>query len=86
MGRPKMRTHGKGKRRTWRKLYVAMNIILTKATVHDDQMVASLLRGRTRVGARIKSLVMSILKSKNLPSGGICCAHLPEGVNSRVKG
>ena len=94
MGRPKMRTHGKGKRRTWRKLHVAMNpsdgpamnIIPTKATVHDDQMVASLLRGRTRVGARIKSLVMSILKSKNRPSGGMCCAHLPEGANPRVKG
>ena len=64
-----MRIHGKGKRRTWRKLHVAMNpsdgqamnIILTKATAHDDQMVASLLRGRTRVGARIKSLIMSIL-------------------------
>ena len=47
-----MKVHGKGKRRTWRKLHVAMNpgdgqavnIILTEATVHDDQMVAPLLK------------------------------------------
>ena len=52
-GEWKMRTHGKNKRRTWRKFHVAMNphdkqgvrVELTKATVHDDQMASPLLRG-----------------------------------------
>jgi len=56
-GEWKMRAHGKSKRRTWRKLHVAMNpgngqlvsITLTKATIHDDQMVANLLEGLTGI-------------------------------------
>ena len=52
-GEWKMRIHGKSKRRTWRKLHIAMNpdnkqivkVELTKATVHDDQATENLLNG-----------------------------------------
>jgi hypothetical protein len=51
-GEWKMRTHGKGKRRTWRKLHIAVcpdthMVIahqLTLATVHDDSMMSELLK------------------------------------------
>ncbi len=57
-GEWKMRTHGKGKRRTWRKLHLAVDpdshqivsMELTKATVHDDQMMKPLLKGLKNIG------------------------------------
>jgi hypothetical protein len=50
-GEWKMRTHGKGKRRTWRKLHLAVDATtreivatrLTEASVHDAQVVPELL-------------------------------------------
>ncbi len=51
-GEWKMRTHGKDKRRTWRKLHLAvdgdsfqiLSMQTTAANVHDDQVMASLLK------------------------------------------
>ena len=52
-GEWKTRVHGKGKRRTWRKLHIAidlksgqiMRMELTKASVGDDPMLPPLFRG-----------------------------------------
>lgn len=53
-GEWKMRQHGKEKRRTWRKLHIAVDeatheivmAVVTKATVHDSEMLAPLLQDR----------------------------------------
>jgi len=52
-GEWKMRQHGKEKRRTWRKLHIAVNestqdivmAIVTEANVHDSEMLGQLLNG-----------------------------------------
>jgi len=57
-GEWKMRTHGKQKRRTWRKLHIAINpdgmesvaIELTEAKVHDDSVIPKLLQNQTITG------------------------------------
>lgn len=57
-GEWKMRTHGKQKRRTWRKYHVAVNpkthevtaIELTEANVHDCTMLPALLATQKSVG------------------------------------
>lgn len=51
-GEWQMRQHGKEKRRTWRKLHIAVNeatqdivtAIITEATVHDSEVLSSLLQ------------------------------------------
>lgn len=57
-GEWKMRTHGKQKRRTWRKLHVAVDpesmetiaIELTEANIVDDQVMPDLMRDQKNVG------------------------------------
>lgn len=57
-GEWKMRTHGKQKRRTWRKYHVSVNpathevtaIELTEANVHDCTVLPALLSTQTNVG------------------------------------
>jgi len=57
-GEWKMRTHGKQKRRTWRKYHVAVNpkdhqvieIILTEANVHDATVLPDLLKNIDSIG------------------------------------
>ena len=57
-GEWKMRTHGKQKRRTWRKLHLAVNpdgmtviaLELTEANVHDDSVMPDLLRNQNITG------------------------------------
>src|SRR3990167_8136448 len=57
-GEWKMRTHGKQKRRTWRKYHVAINpathevmaVELTEANVHDSMQMENLLSGMEAVG------------------------------------
>lgn len=57
-GEWKMRTHGKQKRRTWRKLHLAVNpdgmtviaLELTEANVHDDSVMPDLLRDQSISG------------------------------------
>lgn len=57
-GEWKMRTHGKQKRRTWRKYHVAVNpdshgvmaLELTEANVHDGKMMEPLLAKQKNVG------------------------------------
>jgi len=57
-GEWKMRTHGKQKRRTWRKLHIAINpdgfeviaLELTQANVHDDSVMPKLLQNQTITG------------------------------------
>lgn len=57
-GEWKMRTHGKQKRRTWRKYHVAINpdthevtaVELTEANVHDCNVLADLLSAQKKVG------------------------------------
>lgn len=57
-GEWKMRTHGKQKRRTWRKLHIAINpdgmevvaLELTEANVHDDSVMPDLLQNQTITG------------------------------------
>lgn len=57
-GEWKMRTHGKQKRRTWRKLHLAVNpdgmeiiaMKLTEAKVHDDSVMPDILRGQAITG------------------------------------
>ena len=57
-GEWKTRVHGKGKRRTWRKLHIAidlksgqiMRMELTKASVGDDPMLPPLLEGLKEIG------------------------------------
>jgi hypothetical protein len=57
-GEWKMRTHGKQKRRTWRKLHLAMNaetfqtvsIELTQATMHDDEVMPELMKNQKKIG------------------------------------
>jgi hypothetical protein len=57
-GEWKMRTHGKQKRRTWRKLHLAINpdgmeivtLDLTAANVHDDSVMPKLLKNQTITG------------------------------------
>lgn len=52
-GEWKMRQHGKEKKRTWRKLHIAVNeatqdivmAVVTEATVHDSEMLGQLLNG-----------------------------------------
>lgn len=52
-GEWKMRQHGKEKRRTWRKLHIAVNestqdivmAVVTEANVHDSEMLSALLNG-----------------------------------------
>ena len=56
-GEWKMRTHGKQKRRTWRKLHLAIDpktfetvsMELTEATVHDDTVMKDLLKEQTNI-------------------------------------
>ena len=56
-GEWKMRTHGKGKRRTWRKLHLGINresheivaITLTESNVHDSMQTGALLSQVARV-------------------------------------
>jgi hypothetical protein len=56
-GEWKMRTHGKQKRRTWRKLHLAVNadsfqtvsMELTLATIHDDEVMPALLKEQKKV-------------------------------------
>lgn len=56
-GEWKMRTHGKQKRRTWRKLHLAIDgdsfqivaMETTEATVHDDQVMAALLKDQNNL-------------------------------------
>jgi hypothetical protein len=57
-GEWKMRTHGKQKRRTWRKYHVAVNpktheviaMELTEANVHDSEAVPTLMAGLKNLG------------------------------------
>jgi hypothetical protein len=57
-GEWKVRTHGKQKRRTWRKYHVAINpdtheitaVELTQANVHDCQILSSLLSEQKNLG------------------------------------
>ena len=57
-GEWKVRTHGKQKRRTWRKLHLAIDrdsleivaMELTQANVHDDSIMPDLLAGQTIAG------------------------------------
>ncbi|MGK5088239.1 IS5 family transposase [Bdellovibrionota bacterium FG-2] len=57
-GEWKMRTHGKQKRRTWRKLHIAINpdgfeviaLELTPANIHDDSVMPKLLQNQTITG------------------------------------
>lgn len=57
-GEWKMRTHGKAKRRTWRKLHVAVDpktfetisMELTSCKTHDDEMMAPLLKNQKNIG------------------------------------
>ncbi len=57
-GEWKMRIHGKQKRRTWRKLHLAINpdgmevvaLELTEANVHDDSVMPKLLQNQTLAG------------------------------------
>ena len=57
-GEWKMRTHGKSKRRTWRKFHVAIDpkskeaiaVKLTKANVGDGPMMEQLLKGLKNIG------------------------------------
>ena len=57
-GEWKMRTHGKGKRRTWRKLHVAVDpetfetvsLELTDSNTHDDQVMPELMKDQKKVG------------------------------------
>lgn len=57
-GEWKMRTHGKQKRRTWRKYHVAINpathevmaVELTEANVHDCNILSALLSTQKKVG------------------------------------
>ena len=57
-GEWKMRTHGKQKRRTWRKYHVAINpethevmaVELTEANVHDSNVLPDLLSAQKKVG------------------------------------
>jgi hypothetical protein len=57
-GEWKMRTHGKQKRRTWRKYHVAINpnthaviaLELTEANVHDSTILSTLLSTQKKVG------------------------------------
>lgn len=57
-GEWKMKTHGKQKRRHWRKLHIAINpdsmevvaLELTEANVHDDSVMPDLLQNQTITG------------------------------------
>jgi IS5 family transposase len=57
-GEWKMRTHGKQKRRTWRKVHVSVNpknhqvieLILTEANVHDSLIMPGLLKNMKNIG------------------------------------
>jgi hypothetical protein len=57
-GEWKMRTHGKSKKRTWRKLHVAvdpesMEVVameLTRASIIDDEVMSDLMQGQRNVG------------------------------------
>lgn len=57
-GEWKMRTHGKQKRRTWKKLHLAMNtksfqtvsMELTPASIHDDEVMPVLLKNQRNTG------------------------------------
>jgi hypothetical protein len=57
-GEWKMRTHGKSKRRTWRKLHVAIDpesmetiaMELTLANTHDDEVMSDLIKGQRNIG------------------------------------
>lgn len=57
-GEWKMRIHGKSKRRTWRKLHVAVDpesmetiaMELTQANIHDDKVMSDLMSGQKNIG------------------------------------